>query len=109
MTAVPPSAAKRSTISLPMPLAAPVTIATFPEKRGIWHSFHYPSMIEHHCPRKTPVLHRTLHPCSSMGAAVGFRLFAAIDREIEDINAIQPLRTLQNLWMAQGVHGIVIA
>src|SRR6516162_5155727 len=35
MTGTPPSAAKRSAISLPMPLAAPVTIATLSEKRGI--------------------------------------------------------------------------
>src|SRR5438552_976965 len=35
ITGIPPSAAKRRAISLPMPLAAPVMIATFPEKRGI--------------------------------------------------------------------------
>src|SRR5258707_4531554 len=35
ITVIPPSAAKRTAISLPMPLAAPVMIATFPEKRGI--------------------------------------------------------------------------
>jgi hypothetical protein len=35
MTDVAPSAAKRSAISLPMPLAAPVTIATLPSKRAI--------------------------------------------------------------------------
>src|SRR3984893_8300910 len=35
MTGTPPSAAKRTAISLPMPLAAPGTIATFSEKRGI--------------------------------------------------------------------------
>src|SRR5215831_12835282 len=35
ITGVPPSAAKRSAISLPMPLAAPVTIATLSEKRDI--------------------------------------------------------------------------
>src|ERR1700720_4977965 len=35
MTGVPPSAAKRSAISLPMPLAAPVTMATFVAKRDI--------------------------------------------------------------------------
>src|SRR5438132_301371 len=35
MTGVPPSAAKRSAISLPMPLAAPVMTATFLEKRDI--------------------------------------------------------------------------
>src|ERR1700730_91461 len=35
MTGVPPSAAKRSAISLPMPLAAPVTMATFLAKRDI--------------------------------------------------------------------------
>src|SRR4029077_12669307 len=35
MTGTPPSAAKRTAISLPMPLAAPVMIATFSEKRGI--------------------------------------------------------------------------
>src|SRR6516162_538344 len=34
MTGTPPSAAKRRAISLPMPLAAPVTIATLSEKRG---------------------------------------------------------------------------
>src|SRR4029077_15055581 len=35
MTGTPPSAAKRTAISLPMPLAAPVMIATLSEKRGI--------------------------------------------------------------------------
>src|SRR5580704_10132060 len=35
MTGTPPSAAKRSAISLPMPLAAPVMIATLSEKRDI--------------------------------------------------------------------------
>src|SRR5262245_40780109 len=35
MTGTPPSAAKRRAISLPMPLAAPVTIATLPVKRDI--------------------------------------------------------------------------
>src|SRR6516162_3151214 len=35
MTGTPPSAAKRNAISLPMPLAAPVMIATLPEKRVI--------------------------------------------------------------------------
>src|SRR6266404_1420019 len=35
MTGTPPSAAKRRAISLPIPLAAPVMIATFSEKRGI--------------------------------------------------------------------------
>src|ERR1700730_15579022 len=35
MTGVPPSAAKRSAISLPMPLAAPVIMATFLAKRDI--------------------------------------------------------------------------
>src|SRR5215813_11456083 len=35
MTGTPPSAAKRTAISLPMPLAAPVTIATLSEKWGI--------------------------------------------------------------------------
>src|SRR5580704_8643182 len=35
MTGVPPSAAKRSAISLPMPLAAPVIMATFVAKRDI--------------------------------------------------------------------------
>src|SRR6201997_2916913 len=35
MTGEPPSAAKRSAISLPMPLAAPVMIATLSEKRDI--------------------------------------------------------------------------
>ena len=35
ITGIPPSAAKRSAISLPMPLAAPVTIATFLSKRAM--------------------------------------------------------------------------
>src|SRR5271166_5764834 len=35
ITGIPPSAAKRSAISLPMPVAAPVTSATFPSKRDI--------------------------------------------------------------------------
>src|SRR5438105_3705958 len=35
ITGIPPSAANRTAISLPMPLAAPVMIPTFPEKRGI--------------------------------------------------------------------------
>src|SRR5437868_1939407 len=39
MTGVPPSAAKRRAISLPMPLAAPVMISTFPSKRDIPISF----------------------------------------------------------------------
>src|SRR5580704_1593605 len=34
-TGIPPSAAKRNAISLPMPLAAPVMMATFSEKRDI--------------------------------------------------------------------------
>src|ERR1700751_5412269 len=49
MTGTPPSAAKRSAISLPMPLAAPVMIATLSEKRGISEFlsriFH---VVEHH-------------------------------------------------------------
>src|ERR1700720_603789 len=49
MTGVPPSAAKRSAISLPMPLAAPVMTATFLAKRDISgflsRIFH---VIEHH-------------------------------------------------------------
>jgi hypothetical protein len=36
MTGVPPSPAKRSAISLPMPLAAPVIMATFSSKRDIF-------------------------------------------------------------------------
>lgn len=39
ITGVPPSAAKRSAISLPIPLAAPVMIATLPVKRDILHLF----------------------------------------------------------------------
>src|SRR5271165_6381825 len=35
ITGIPPSAAKRTSISLPMPLAAPVTRATFRSKRDI--------------------------------------------------------------------------
>src|SRR4029077_13037642 len=35
IAAMPPSAAKRRAISLPMPLAAPVMIATFPSNRAI--------------------------------------------------------------------------
>src|ERR1700719_436644 len=35
ITGMPPSAANRSAISLPMPLAAPVTMATLPLKRAI--------------------------------------------------------------------------
>src|SRR6516225_5029969 len=49
MTGTPPSAANRSAISLPMPLAAPVMIATLSEKRDISG---YPSrvfhVVEHH-------------------------------------------------------------
>src|SRR5271166_5875209 len=49
MTGAPPSAAKRSAISLPMPLAAPVMIATLSEKRDISgflsRVFH---VVEHH-------------------------------------------------------------
>jgi len=36
---MPPAAAKRSGMSLPMPLAAPVMMATFPSKRDIALSF----------------------------------------------------------------------
>src|SRR5690554_2737023 len=39
MTTVPPSAARRSTVARPMPLAPPVTIATFPSKRATYISF----------------------------------------------------------------------
>src|SRR5271167_808917 len=39
ITGMPPSAAKRSAISLPMPLAAPVMMPTFPSKRDIPGSF----------------------------------------------------------------------
>ena len=35
ITGIAPSAAKRSAISLPMPLAAPVTMATLPSKRDM--------------------------------------------------------------------------
>src|SRR6516164_2800089 len=49
MTGTPPSAANRSAISLPMPLAAPVMIATLSEKqdtsRFLSRVFH---VIEHH-------------------------------------------------------------
>src|SRR5215470_16120358 len=37
ITGTPPSAASRIAISLPMPLAAPVTIATRPSKRSMIH------------------------------------------------------------------------
>ena len=39
ITGMPPSAARRSAISLPMPLAAPVTMATLPVKRDMTGSF----------------------------------------------------------------------
>src|SRR5271165_1549392 len=45
MTGVPPSAAKRMAISLPMPLAAPVIMATFPSKRDIAISFQRDSCV----------------------------------------------------------------
>src|SRR6266850_642413 len=48
MTSTPPSAAKRRAISLPIPLAAPVMIATFSEKRGIPRFLsRIPQVIEH--------------------------------------------------------------
>src|SRR5215471_12206135 len=49
MTGTPPSAAKRTAISLPMPLAAPVTIATFLSKRDIYGFLsRVAQVIEHH-------------------------------------------------------------
>src|SRR5262249_54957894 len=80
ITGMPPRAAKRKAISLPMPLAAPVTIATFPSKRDIAPSqwFCRPSI-------------------------------AAVDRNIEGEDAIRVFRALQDLGMTQSADGVAVA